>query len=153
MTSVGCTLPPSASSVADARRFVEQALEGWGLEAAAWTARQLVSELATNAVLHARTTFQVEVHREDGVVRISVCDSSSLQVGVRRYGTQSTTGRGLRLVESMSVGWGVEVLPAGKAVWFTLPATGPGTAQAWDDGSEVDLDALLASYDDGSSSG
>jgi hypothetical protein len=33
---------------------------------------------------------------------------------------QRTSGRGVRLVDTLADDWGVDVLPAGKTVWFEL---------------------------------
>lgn len=141
------TLPAEAASVSAARRHVELTLEAWGIAEAGWSSVQLVSELATNAVLHARSSFTVEVSRADDRLRVCVQDGSTVRPGVRRYAEDSTTGRGMRLVESLSSGWGVERLGIGKVVWFEIDLANRGTAHAWDDGAEVDLDALLASFD------
>lgn len=150
MTHARCTLPAAASSVAAARRFAEQTLDDWGLDAASWTALQLVSELATNAVIHAKTAFSVELGRSADELRIGVGDASRAAPGVRHYGAESTTGRGLRLIESIATRWGVDASEDGKVVWFAIDLGGSRTAETWDDGTEVDLDALLAGFDDGS---
>ena len=121
-------------------------LDTWGLDRLAWAAEQLVSELATNCLLHARTEYTVELSREDGVVRVSVRDGSPAQPRTRHYGDESTTGRGLRLVETLSSRWGVEPAAAGKSVWFELPTDAPSELPAWDD--EADLDALLSRFND-----
>jgi two-component sensor histidine kinase len=70
----------------------------------------LVSELATNAVLHARTSFAVRVTMTAKAIRVSVTDHSFLH----------PTGRGLHLVDSLSDRWGVLLEPPGKTVWFEL---------------------------------
>ena len=73
-----------------------------------------VSELVTNAVLHAHTPCTVSVLvQPGGGVRIAVADRSPVPVQERSFGLVATTGRGLRLVASVSTAWGVEVLPAG----------------------------------------
>lgn len=141
------TLAPTPAEVAGARRFVQQTLDTWGLEALAWTAEQLVSELATNCLLHARTAYTVELTRAGEVVRVSVRDDSPAVPRPRQYGPDSTTGRGLRLVESLSSRWGVEPAGPGKSVWFELPTTDGLRARPWDD-DDVDVDALMAQFAD-----
>lgn len=148
MIGPGCTLPPETASVVAARRHVERVLDAWGEDAAAWTCVQLISELATNAVLHARTAFTVELTLHGDVIRGGVRDGASSVPGVRRYTEASTTGRGLRLVESMANRWGVEEAGGGKVVWFEIDVDRHNTAASWDDGSEVDLDALLGQFSD-----
>jgi anti-sigma regulatory factor (Ser/Thr protein kinase) len=149
VTDAGCNLPPETASVAAARRHVESVLTTWGMDAVAWTCVQLISELATNAVIHARSPFVVELTRSGDVIRVCVRDGSPVQPGIRRYADTSTTGRGLRLVESMSTSWGVEPAGRGKTIWFELDAGRRSTAQTWDDGADVDLDALLQEFGSG----
>lgn len=148
MPAAFTTLPAETSSVPTARRFVRTALEGQGLLAAYDAAEMLVSEVVTNAVLHARTEFTVEVLRTGDMVRVSVMDLSSAIPRQRRYGTGSTTGRGLRLVATLAVAWGVDRTAAGKTVWFEVPAAGDaGTLEEpW--AADADMDALLASFQD-----
>ena len=132
--------------MAAARRFVEDVLSAVGLEEPGWTATQLVSELATNAVIHARTEFVVEVAQTADKVRVEVRDSSPVVPAQRRYGEESTTGRGLRLVATMAGEWGVETHGNGKTVWFEIDLSSRSTALTWDDGEEVDLDDLLSQF-------
>jgi len=139
------TLPPSPASVSAARRFVVAALLEHDAPGACDDAATLVSELATNAVLHARTPFTVEVSCVERVVRISVRDQSVAQPRVRDYGTSATTGRGMRLVEAMSSQWGVEQESDGKSVWIDLPQQGAARdAPPWD--QHEDVDDLLAAF-------
>jgi hypothetical protein len=143
------TLPPTADSVPAARRFVCDRLTALGAAAACDDAETLVSELATNAVLHARTEFTVEVSRAGETIRVRVGDLSVVLPRQRSYGTGSTTGRGMRLIASVAAAWGVDgPISSGKAVWFELPADGNGAfVPAWED-DEMDVDALLASFGD-----
>jgi anti-sigma regulatory factor (Ser/Thr protein kinase) len=141
------TFPPDVASVAAARRYADGVLSAWDVGDASWTCLQLVSELATNAVIHARTEFTLELSRHENRLRVCVRDASSAQPGVRRYADDSSTGRGLRLVDSMASDWGVQPITFGKIIWFELDLAQRGIAQAWDDGPEVDLDALLDSHD------
>jgi anti-sigma regulatory factor (Ser/Thr protein kinase) len=47
--------------VPEVRRFIREALEAWNAGEAEWSACQLGSELATNAILHATTRFEIEL--------------------------------------------------------------------------------------------
>lgn len=146
MTTEGCTLPPETASVGEARRFVDAVLQSWDAEDTAWTCTQLVSELATNAVIHARTEFTLEISRRGSTIKVCVRDHSATSPAVRRYTSDATTGRGLRLVETMARSWGIERAgSAGKVVWFELDVGAHDDAPGWDD--DVDLDALLAQFD------
>lgn len=145
-TTSQLTLPPTPASVSVARRFVVDVLLELDAEGACDDAATLVSELATNAILHARTAFTVEVSVEGPAVRIGVADHSVAVARVRDYGPGATTGRGMRLVATMSSRWGVETVEGGKTVWFELPPDGSQEALSWDD--ESDVDALLAAFPD-----
>ena len=116
-------LPPSAVSVRTARAAVTAALERWHVDGVDGTAALLVSELATNVLLHAHTDFEVRTERRDGHVRVTVLDDSPRLPARRHYGLDAGTGRGLGLVAAMSSRWGVEEGPAPwqKSVWFELP--------------------------------
>lgn len=144
------TLPAEPASVAAARRFVRDALQQLDAAAAVDDAQALVSELATNAVIHARTAFTVEVGQDGDRLRVCVHDGSPARPRVRRYDSDSTTGRGLRLVETLASSWGVETTGSGKTVWLELSRTGSAPAQQWDDADadDVDVELLLAAFDD-----
>lgn len=140
----------SPRSVPEARHAVEVALRRWGLEDLVWTAALLVSELAANALLHARTDFTVTVCvLPDGAARLEVTDGSRSVPRSRRYGQEATTGRGLRLVEDLSRGWGVEAGPEGKTVWVEVEAAAPPARRPGEAGPEdTDVDALLRAFPD-----
>ncbi len=146
---------PTASSVAAARRFVTECLEQWDQETAVWTVQLLLSELATNAVLHAGGsgfTVGVEMLREGGV-RLTIADGSPRPPRLRDYGTSATTGRGVALVDQLARTWGVEPRPGGKAVWCEI-GTEPGRLRLVEDeddagGGPLDLDSFLGPDDAG----
>ena len=141
MLTASTTLPGLTSSVPTARRFAEQVLSGWGHPDAGWTAAQVVSELAANCALHARTEFTVTVTAATDAIRIDVRDGSPLAVQPRLYSETATTGRGLRMVAHLASRWGVTPVEGGKVVWVVLPQdAGPG--------GDPDVDTLLAAFDD-----
>lgn len=105
------------ASVGEARRFVRRALVGLGAEDLEFEASQLVSELATNAVIHAGTPFDVDLDFDGSELSIRVTDSSPKSPMTKSHSEQATTGRGLRLVGTMATEWGVELRPDGKTVW------------------------------------
>ena len=141
MLTAHTTLPGLTSSVPTARRFAEQVLAGWGHPDAGWTAAQVISELAANCALHARTEFTVTVTADDTQIRLEVQDAAPGAVQQRSYSETATTGRGLRMVGQLSTDWGVTTHPSGKTVWVLLPLDGAAE-------QEPDLDALLSSFDD-----
>lgn len=114
------------ASVGEARRFVRRALVDMGAEELEFEACQVVSELATNAVIHAATPFQVELERDGDNLEIRVSDGSEKSPVTKAHSDQATTGRGLRLVAKLATDWGTELTPGGKTVWCILTA---GTAE------------------------
>jgi two-component sensor histidine kinase len=80
----------------------------------------VTSELATNALKHAETGFEVSVTVEKDAVRIEVQDGAGA-MGVASDLARDSGGRGLRLVEHFSTEWGVEIRGKDKAVWVRLP--------------------------------
>jgi hypothetical protein len=113
-------LPPDPTSPSQARRFVAEALRGIPVDAS--LAELLVSELVTNAVLHARTVLEVTVSTSRAGARVGVHDGSSQRPRVRHYDRRAATGRGLHLLDSLASRWGVDVDDHGKTVWFEVAA-------------------------------
>jgi len=68
------TLPGRTDSVPAARRFVMDALMTLDAAGACDEAVALVSELATNAVIHARTAYTIAVTRNGDTVSVGVYD-------------------------------------------------------------------------------
>jgi anti-sigma regulatory factor (Ser/Thr protein kinase) len=119
--------PGVPSSVSAARRFVSDSLESGGAAGDGWTAVQIVSELATNAIVHAGTSFVVGVEVGDAVVRVSVTDERpASRAAKRHFAADSTTGRGLRLVETLARSWGVDSDHESKTVWCEFARTFAG---------------------------
>ena len=113
-----------AEQVAAARRFVASAIHGSG--PARDVSRLLVSEAATNALLHSGSggdggRFAVEYLISDHLLRVEVHDGGG-PTGPRRrvHHPESMTGRGLDLFDALSDRWGVDGSPAGWTVWFEL---------------------------------
>lgn len=114
------TLPPEPRSARSARRFITDALRGEDTEQWELAAKLLVTELVTNAILHARTEITVRLALEDDGPRILVSDRSPRMPSPRSYSSDATTGRGLALVERLSSDWGIEAHEGGKTVWAKL---------------------------------
>jgi anti-sigma regulatory factor (Ser/Thr protein kinase) len=114
-------LPPEPASVAKARAFLAEhcPYDGETRE----TAELLVSELATNVVLHARTQMVVAVAAGNGRVVLAVTDGSDqLPAGPTRPDAAATdqqaeSGRGLVLLRQLATEWGVAAHANGKTVW------------------------------------
>ena len=122
-------LPPVTASVGDARRFVAGCIENVR-DSVVDRVILLVSELAANAVQHARSWFTVSVEVTPRI-RVEVSDAN--HSGVRRQPGQPSdpTGRGLNIVALGSDAWGVVHHPNdGKTVWFEVDPTSSPAAPA-----------------------
>jgi PAS domain S-box-containing protein len=129
---------PVGRSVASARAFVRDTLQGWGHADIVDDAVVLTSELVTNAVVHAGTAADVVCLRSDEGVRVEVADhyperEVPLQSSPANMGSPDREGgRGLQLCAALADRWGVEYTPTHKTVWFrlTLPERPVGTRAA-----------------------
>ncbi|KUO20211.1 hypothetical protein AQJ91_15635 [Streptomyces dysideae] len=113
---------PDEENVAEARHGARIVLASWDVpEDAVETITLVISELATNAVRHARRpgrTFDVALTcNGEKVIEIEVSDGSPHHPATRPYDPDATSGRGLLLVEALSEDWGVGYREFGKGVW------------------------------------
>jgi anti-sigma regulatory factor (Ser/Thr protein kinase) len=113
------------SSPGHARRLTIGTLAEWGCSPSLLRdAAVVVSELATNAVLHAASSFSLSVTLEDSLLRIAVHDARPLSVAVHGGGLDNPQPtHGLGLVEALSLRWGAKGTAQGKAVWAELRAS------------------------------
>src|ERR1700753_2105295 len=95
------TFPCSTRSVKAARTFAVSHLDDLDPDIRAQLVL-LVSELATNAVRHAGSDFQVTVERRGATVRIGVTDSGTGVPKMQAFDAHLPSGRGLQLVDSLS---------------------------------------------------
>ncbi|MFH8972604.1 SpoIIE family protein phosphatase [Streptomyces sp. NPDC017890] len=139
VTLLGSSLAPGA-----AREMVRAALRDWsalGLPGTqqltghlAADALVVVSELVTNAVVHAGTDVEVVCRLEEtGTLVVEATDHHPARAP--RGGDDETPheipeyGRGLRLVAALSEAWGITYRPGTKTVWARLPAAGAEVAE------------------------
>jgi len=121
-------LPCAPASAAVARRHITADLLAAGVfEAAIGDAALVVSELLSNAVLHARPLpgrcLQVSWIVDAGSVEITVTDGGGpTRPRAARASLSSLGGRGLGIVEYLSRRWGVRSDGPGITVWAVLPA-------------------------------
>ncbi|MFB7031038.1 MULTISPECIES: SpoIIE family protein phosphatase [unclassified Streptomyces] len=137
---------PVGRSVAAARAFVRDTLQGWGHPELVDDAVVLTSELVTNAVVHAGTAADVLCLRSDDSIRVEVSDryperEIPVQSGRTLASPDRENGRGLLLCAALAHRWGVDYSPTRKHVWFhlDLPQRPVGTRSA----GPVLPDALL----------
>ena len=134
-------LPEQLTSAGTARRLAREALAEWELPLLEDAVLLAVSELVTNAVVHARTAATLVLSRRDDVVRVEVTDlATESRPLVRVAGDEVTNGRGLALVAAVAQSWGVDVPPdgVGKTVWLELSVA--AVPEAVLDVGDLDLD-------------
>ena len=110
-------------SVPEARQFVAESLGSVPPDVRS-TAMLLVSELATNAIVHATSTFEVAITypTPSGRVRIEVTDIDETHPAPLHPPPNVPHGRGLLLVGNLADEWGIlrRTGRPGKTVWFEL---------------------------------
>ena len=107
----------SRDAPAVARHFTVATLRDWGMGDFADDAALAVTEVAANAIVHAHSAFTITLSARDGLLRISVRDTSPLP----RAELRPAPLHGLGAVNALASRWGVESLgTAGKTVWVEL---------------------------------
>ena len=112
--------PPDPASIPAARHFAVDALDELGAGHRD-EVELLVSELATNAVIHARTKLRLTLCRAGRRVRVEVGDGDRTppRVNLRPHPFRPG-GRGMCLVNAIADEWGVDLTDDGKIIWFEL---------------------------------
>jgi anti-sigma regulatory factor (Ser/Thr protein kinase) len=117
------------AEVGRARRWARKRLAGHGFpadEPLAETVVLLVSELVTNAVVHAggpaelRLLLPEQAHPGGGALRVEVADASARAPHPRRADDEDTHGRGLELIAGLADRWGWQREGTGKRIWCEL---------------------------------
>ncbi|GAA2316535.1 SpoIIE family protein phosphatase [Streptomyces kunmingensis] len=111
--------------VAAARQQLRELLHDWADDDQVDSAVLLVSEMATNVLVHtdgdallvAEVTRDAEGPRR---LRVEVADASDDLPHKRRPGELASSGRGLVLMELLAQRWGVDPQGEGKCIWFEL---------------------------------
>jgi Histidine kinase-like ATPase domain len=122
---VGTHLTARLSAPRTARRFTVQSLLAWKLMTLVAPASLVVSELVTNAVVHAASTVELALSRADGRLQMTVRDHGVGHPHARFEAPEEhfLGGRGLLLVQATTRGWGVFPARAeGKTVWAVFDA-------------------------------
>jgi anti-sigma regulatory factor (Ser/Thr protein kinase) len=113
---------PDAASVGEARRFVGEVLEACPAHVVQ-DVQLIVSELATNCVLHAKTEFTLRISASADQVLVEVGDSSRGVPLLNQHEDDHSSGRGLVITDALSTAWGVEQRGHNeKVVWAAVPA-------------------------------
>jgi len=114
-------LGPHPADVPAARRFLAEQCRRWGCADLLADAHIVVTELVTNAFLHAGTRCELRAGLSERSLRLQVTDYGPGMPDPQTADDRSEHGRGLLLVSALCVAWGVEALPDGaKVVWAEI---------------------------------
>jgi anti-sigma regulatory factor (Ser/Thr protein kinase) len=128
-------LAPQPSSAAVARRYVAATCELWRCEEIADNAVAIVSELAANAVLHARTDAVLRLELRRQLLTVAVSDGDPTVPVLQPLSDALVSGRGLGIVKALSTAWGCHpTATGGKIVWATIRIQAPNTRTALNNG-------------------
>jgi CheY-like chemotaxis protein/anti-sigma regulatory factor (Ser/Thr protein kinase) len=117
--SVG--LGPDPGDVAVARRFVTDRCRRWGCGDVVDDAELVVSELVTNALVHAGTRCELRIGLSGTALRVQVTDGADGVPDPQSATGGDEHGRGLLLVGLLCAAWGTEPLAGGgKVVWAEM---------------------------------
>jgi anti-sigma regulatory factor (Ser/Thr protein kinase) len=110
-------------TAAEARLFLSEAVQSFGVEVDEDAAALMTSEIASNAIRHGKEPIDVSISAEEQGLRVSVLDrGSGFDAEELRFdrGLEIEGGRGLRIVHALSSDWGVERSEDATEVWFRL---------------------------------
>ncbi|MEZ7002149.1 ATP-binding protein [Streptomyces sp. AD55] len=123
---VAFTVEATAAAVHRARHRVSAVVRAYGGppdDDLFFRLELVTSELLTNALLHAGGPLSVEVTPAEDHVVVGVRDTSPVVPGPSPAETDGEHGRGLALVEALSLFQGAERTADGKRCWAVLPRT------------------------------
>ena len=109
-------LSADAEAVGRARKEVAQQLGDWDLAELAFTTELIVSELTTNALVHAAAPIGLRLIKDTSLI-CEISDASHTAPHPRRARALDENGRGLAMVAQLASQWGTRYTDAGKTVW------------------------------------
>ncbi|MFE2351913.1 SpoIIE family protein phosphatase [Kitasatospora cineracea] len=112
-------LPSEGPLPARARRFTRATLETWGLSGLTDYAELVVSELVTNALLHADAPRRLRIFR-DRTLTLEVSDAGGQPPRLRSSAEEDEGGRGIHLISELAHRWGSRPTRHGKVVWAEI---------------------------------
>ena len=104
------TFPHEPQSVPAARRFATGVLRGASTETLE-AVELMVSELATNCIRHTDSGFDLTIIRSGSEIRVEATDHAGGTPIMRSPKPTEPSGRGLKIVDMLSAGWGVDLGP------------------------------------------
>ncbi|MFD8160415.1 ATP-binding SpoIIE family protein phosphatase [Streptomyces malaysiensis] len=111
-----CILPDDPRAAGQAREFVRERLDVWGLDELAITTELLASELVGNVIRHAEGPIRLRL-LNSRCLTCEVYDGSLSTPRIRHAAYTDEGGRGLQLVSALSRRWGARYLRDGKCIW------------------------------------
>ena len=119
------SFPHEPQSVPAARRFATSVLRGSSPETLE-AVELMVSELATNCIRHTDSGFDLTISRTGDNIRVEASDHARGTPTMRSPEPTDPSGRGLKIIDMLSAGWGVRSDgSSGKTVWFTIADPAP----------------------------
>jgi anti-sigma regulatory factor (Ser/Thr protein kinase) len=120
VVAVDRTLPALATSASEARRLLRDALADVEIDDSLEAAQIAISEIVTNALVHAGTPMRLRVLVTRDSVRVELSDGSPHLPHQRDYASNAITGRGLHVISEIVDRWGAYPIGDGKVVWFEI---------------------------------
>ncbi|MER6528829.1 SpoIIE family protein phosphatase [Streptomyces sp. NPDC001508] len=111
-----CVLPEDPRAAGQARAFVRERLDAWGLDELTITTELLASELIGNVIRHAEGPIRLRLLNSHSLT-CEVYDGSLSTPRIRHAAYTDEGGRGLQLVSALSRRWGARYLRDGKCIW------------------------------------
>ncbi|MFF1965699.1 SpoIIE family protein phosphatase [Streptomyces sp. NPDC058232] len=110
-----------------ARKFVRNTLMDWDLNAISDDLELIVTELATNALVHADSDVELRMREGSDHIRLEVKDADptppvpALVCAIPEENEQAEHGRGLLIVDALTSAFGTSPSGRGKTVWLEVP--------------------------------
>ncbi|MFG1946831.1 ATP-binding protein [Nonomuraea sp. NPDC048826] len=118
--TVECHLAEEMGSISLARQATRDALAEWGYRGRGEDVLLVVSELVTNALVHASGGPTLRLTGGSGHIRVEVGDCGEGEPEPRAPGPAD--GWGLHVIAKLCTSWGTSRHEGGKVVWCELAA-------------------------------
>lgn len=109
-------LRAAPEEIALARKAVSQQLDIWNLSEMAFATELIVTELATNALVHASAPITVRLIQDASLI-CEISDASHTAPHQRHARPLDEDGRGLAMVAQLASRWGTRYTDTGKTIW------------------------------------
>jgi anti-sigma regulatory factor (Ser/Thr protein kinase) len=113
-------LPPEPRSAGVARRALADACGQWGVDDLVDIATLAMSELVTNAIVHAGSPILVLAEYDAGNLTMAVADGNNQLPALLPPDDVREGGRGVAIVAQLGATWGVQSTVLGKIVWVNI---------------------------------